>query len=67
MCMNNSELPLIVLRGLEGNDPTQLGPVQSILAPHTDVLIEAWVVVLCVTLATVFVRHIVFPLWRKDV
>ncbi len=62
--MNNQE-QLIVLSQLRGNEPAVMTPLQQVLAPHADVIIFGWAVVLFVTLLVVFVRGIVMPLVRK--
>jgi hypothetical protein len=51
---------LIVLRGLEGNAPTSLTPVQKFLAPHIDALTLFWVLVWFVTAIVVLIQ-----LWRE--
>jgi cytochrome c-type biogenesis protein CcmH/NrfF len=50
--------PLIVLKGLEGNQPTHLYGLQVYLAPHLAMLTALWWIVFVVTLATVVARTI---------
>lgn len=55
---------LMVLRGLEGNEPTRLFPLQEALAPYADVLIVAWGALFFATAAYFAVRYVLVPLWR---
>ncbi len=50
------KLPLIVLKGLEGNEPTHLGPMQSIMSPHADLIIMFWWSVFFITLSIATLR-----------
>lgn len=59
------DLPLIVLRGLDGNEAPTLTGLQQALAPHVGTIVAlewaAWALVL----AFVVVRH-VWPAWRSS-
>ncbi len=64
--MNNidtTQLPVIVLAGLEGNDPTQLGSLQQNLLPHTDMLLGLWALAFCITISVVVIRGVIKPLF----
>ena len=59
-----NEEPLIVPRGLEGNEPTHLSGLQLALAPHVDVLKMLWALVFVCVLVVVVTRHILIPLFE---
>lgn len=65
--MNNefAQLPVIMLRGLEGNEPTHLGPIQTMLVPHADVLITLWALAFYVTIVCVAGRTLWIRVWKK--
>jgi hypothetical protein len=54
--MGTSTPKLIVLKELEGNQPTSLDPVQTFFAPHVDTLTTFWIAVWCVTAIVLLVR-----------
>ncbi len=65
--MNDStHVPIIALRGLEGNEQTRLQSLQELLFPYTDALVFAWATVFCATILSVVVWNIVLPLVKKD-
>ncbi len=64
--MNNTEhVRYIVLRGLEGNAPTQFGALQEFLYPYLPSLITAWWCVFFGTILFLVTRHILVPLIFK--
>jgi len=46
-----STTTLIVLKELYGNEPTSLGTLQLLVAPHVEILSLLWLAVWCATLA----------------
>ena len=58
-------LPKIATQGTEGNNPVTLKGLQLYMAPHVDLFMFLWWVVLVVTLSFVFVKNIALPLFRR--
>jgi hypothetical protein len=54
--MGTSTPQLIVLKELEGNQPTSLDPVQTLLAPHVDALTAFWITLWCLTAIVLLIR-----------
>lgn len=52
----NEQGNIFVVRGTEGNAPTQLKGMQIPLAPHLDALIALWWVVFAGTLVVVVIK-----------
>jgi hypothetical protein len=63
--MTDATSTLIVLVGLEGNDPTHLKGLQIFLAPHLDALMHVWQLVFFFTLAYVAVRFVIAPAYAQ--
>ena len=64
--MNNPEqIPLIELRGLEGNSPTHLSGLQLVVQPHLEILTVIWWCVFFGTLMIVVVKNLVLPILKK--
>jgi len=62
---NMEEKELIVLQGLEGNQPTQLYGLQVYLEPHLDSMIFAWWMVMLATVVYLLGTYMVIPLWHQ--
>ena len=56
--------PIIVLEGLEGNQPTQLKGLQVPLAPHVDAFVLVWWTIFFLTLFVVIIRTYVLTYVR---
>ena len=54
----NEEKNIIVLQGLEGNEPAHLSGLQVPLAPHVDTLIVGWWIVLVLTTLVVLYKAV---------
>lgn len=54
--MREENKELIVLEGLEGNQPTELHGLQKVLAPHYEALAAFWWLVFGVVIATLAYR-----------
>ena len=56
---------LVVLKGLEGNDPVTLSPLQSAILPHVPDIIVFWWTVWAFMFMYMAMRHLVLPTLRK--
>lgn len=52
----NTDAPLIILKDLIGNEPTQLYPLQEMLVPHLHTLITGWFSIWCMTALILLVQ-----------
>ena len=59
------QLPLIVIPGLEGNEPAALTELQAILLPFMSSIEMALWALWVGTLAFLFVRYVLIPLVKK--
>lgn len=57
-------LPVIALKSLAGNEPTQLVPMQVFLLEHFDLIVMIWkalwiyvVILLCIKLGREYIAH----------
>jgi len=56
---------IIELRGLQGNEPTHLSGLQTVLAEHVEVLRVIWLILFFASLLFVCIRMILMPLLRQ--
>ncbi len=60
------DLPLVVLPGLEGNDPTGLNPFQEVLLPHVLSIQIFWWSCFWGILSYLFIWYILIPVWKQN-
>jgi hypothetical protein len=60
--MYATDTPILVVRGLEGNQPTHLIGLQIYLAPHILLLERIWWAALILSCAYMAWRHVLYPL-----
>jgi hypothetical protein len=61
------ELPIIVVRRLEGNDPTSLNALQEFLVPHLGVISLAWWGVWFLTLGYLCYVYLITPFLTSSI
>jgi hypothetical protein len=50
----------LVLKEVAGHSPTHLDPLQQLLAPHVDTLINIWISIWCMTAVV-----LLYKLWHE--
>ncbi|HWO07284.1 MAG TPA: hypothetical protein VNM40_01715 [Candidatus Paceibacterota bacterium] len=61
----NNEPAFIVLKGLEGNEPTHLVGLQPLLLSHADSLAIGWWLIFFTTFAYLLVGKFLWPIVRR--
>lgn len=57
--------PLIILKGLEGNEPTHFFALQNVLAPHVGAMAFFWTALFFATFTYMVTRHVLMPFLRQ--
>jgi hypothetical protein len=64
--MDPVEQQLIVIPGLEGNEPTVLTPLQEAFVPFIPLITDLWWTMWFTTIIFIVTQFVLLPLFRKN-